>query len=173
MRVLAKIAWGIDQMSIWLGKSASWIAILLIAAICYEVVARYAFNAPTTWSLELGTFLFAGIWLFSGAYTHQSNAHVRVDILYSRLSPRGKAIIDTVTAPFVIIFCVVVIYQLIDSGIHSMHMNEHSPSQWGPPIWVIKMLLPVGAGLLSIQAIAIIVRNACLAVTGKELASWE
>ena len=63
----------------------------------------------------------------------------------------------------------VLIFQLVDYGLLSMKMVEHSPSQWGPPIWIIKMALPVGASLLALQCIAEIIRDFYTAITGKDL----
>jgi TRAP-type mannitol/chloroaromatic compound transport system permease small subunit len=169
MKPVVKLLHVIDRVSIWSGKIISWGTLVLMGAMAYEVVMRYVFNAPTIWSLELGTYLFTAIWLFSGAWTHQFHGHIKVDIIYERLSKRGKAIMDVCTSPFILIMMVIVILQLLDYGIFSMELREHSSSQWSPPIWVVKMLLPVGAIMLGMQCLAEIVRDFYKAVTGKEL----
>jgi TRAP-type mannitol/chloroaromatic compound transport system permease small subunit len=173
MKFLANFVHVIDTISVWAGKTASWVTLLLMASVCYEVIARYAFNSPTEWALEMGTFLFAAIWLFSGGFTHVSDAHVKVDIFYNRLSRRGKAIISTITAPFVIFFCVILIYELIIQGKLSFALKEHSSSTWGPPVYWLKMALPFGAFMFSLAALGGIFKHGTMAITGKELSSWK
>ena len=169
MKIVTRMVWVIERVSIWSGNTASWACVILIGTICYEVLVRYAFNKPTTWSLELGTFLFAAIWLFSGAWTHQYGSHVKVDLFYTRLSTRGKAILDLCTSPFVIAMMVVLVIQLFDYGLLSMKLRELSPSQWGPPIWIVKMALPVGASMLALQCVAKIIRDFHTVITGRTL----
>jgi TRAP-type mannitol/chloroaromatic compound transport system permease small subunit len=159
----------IDKINEWCGVSVSYLSLVLILAICYEVTARYVFNAPTIWAQETGSYLFAAIWLFAGGYTLRHDAHVRVDVLYNRLTPRGKAIIDTITSPVFFGMMGVLIWVTAKYAGLSINAGEHSPSLWGPPIYVIKTLIPIGGCLLLLQGIARFIRNLYRAITAKEL----
>ena len=70
----------------------------------YEVLARYVFNSPTNWVHESMFLMFGMQYLLSGAYAYKEDQHVRVDVLYSKLSTRGKAICDIITSVFFFIF---------------------------------------------------------------------
>src|SRR5680860_544067 len=85
----------ITQINRWLAIAASSLVFIMVAVISYEVVARYFFDAPTVWALELSTLLLGPYFLLAGPYFLHTAGHVNVDILYSKLSPRMAAIADT------------------------------------------------------------------------------
>ena len=78
------------------GVIAAWLIVPLIGAMCYEVIARYVFGAPTIWAYELTYLLTGAGWLLGMAYTLSRGAHIRIDIVYLNLSPRAQAWIDVV-----------------------------------------------------------------------------
>ncbi len=84
----------IDSISEWTGKTVRWVCLVLVVVVVYEVTARFVFNAPTLWAFETICMLLCTIGALGWAYTHRHHGHVRVDVLYTLLSPRGRAIID-------------------------------------------------------------------------------
>ena len=70
----------------------------------YEVIARFVFNSPTNWVHESMFLMFGMQYMLSGAYAYREDQHVRVDVVYAKFSPRGKAIADIVTSVFFFIF---------------------------------------------------------------------
>ena len=93
-----------ERFHIWLGYVCGAIAGIMGVTIVYNVIMRYIFRDPTFWSYELNQnllVLFAGM---SGAYVLIVGGHVRVDILYSRYSPKVRAVIDTITFTLALIF---------------------------------------------------------------------
>ena len=72
----------IDAMNTWIGKAFSWLIVGLTFAICYEVVARYAFRAPTAWAYDVSLMFYGTLFMMAGAYTLARNGHVRGDFLY-------------------------------------------------------------------------------------------
>jgi len=94
----------------------------------YLVVLRYIFNSPTIWAFEVSNFLFGGIIILGGGYLLLHKGHVSVDIIYNRLSVRGKAILDLCTAPLFFLFVGVLMWQGIDMFWTSLSRWEHSPS---------------------------------------------
>jgi len=77
-----------------------------------------------------------------------------MDILYNRLSLRGQAIIDLVTSIFFFIFVGLIVWTGWEAGWRSLQIGEASDSSWGPPIYPIKLIIPVGGFLLLIQGVA-------------------
>lgn len=162
---LEKVLTYIDLVSEWTGKAASYLVLLLTAAISYEVVARYAFNAPTLWAQEVSTYLFGSFFMLGGAYVMRHDGHVRVDMVYSRLSSRRKAIVDLVTFPiFFFLFVGVLVWEGSKMAIWSWSIWEHTQSPWSPPIYPLKTVIPVAALLLLLQGIARYVQDILLLI---------
>ena len=162
---LGKVLKFVDGMSEWTGKAASYLVLLLTAAISYEVVARYVFNAPTLWAQEVATYLYGSFFMLGGAYVMRHDGHVRVDIFYSRLSSRGKAIIDLITFPvFFFLFVGVLVWEGSNMAIWSWSIWEHTQSPWSPPIYPLKTVIPVAALLLLLQGIARYVHDILLLI---------
>ena len=86
----------VDSISLTTGNIARWFGFLLILVVVYDVVARYVFDSPTIWGYEVGIALGMSLYCFGYAYTESKRGHVRVDVFYIHMPPRGRAIIDTV-----------------------------------------------------------------------------
>jgi TRAP-type mannitol/chloroaromatic compound transport system permease small subunit len=84
----------IDTINEKIGALSSWLVIVLILIILFEVIARYVFNSPTTWAFSTMQMIGGAIIVLGWAYAQLHNSHIRVDIFYSYLSARGKALID-------------------------------------------------------------------------------
>jgi TRAP-type mannitol/chloroaromatic compound transport system permease small subunit len=73
------LAWAvraIDRFSEWTGVAVAWLMVPLIAAVVYEVVARYAFAAPTIWSFDLTYMLYGAMFMLGAAYALRIGAHI-------------------------------------------------------------------------------------------------
>lgn len=158
-----------DHISNWSGKIASFLILAMIVIVGYEVVLRYVFDRPTLWAHESAQFVFGAMSIMGGAYVLYRGAHVKMDVVYSRCSPRKKAILDLITAPIFFCFAVVLLWTSGEIAWESLQELERSNSQWRPPIYPIKMLIPVAALLLLLQGIAKFVRDIFTGITGKEL----
>jgi len=134
----------------------------------YDVIARYAFNAPTQFAFELTLFIWAYACLLGGGYVLLHRGHVNVDLFYSHLSPRGKAIIDICTAPIIFIFVGVLLWQGWTLFWNSFSFLEHSVvSRWNPPIYPVKIALPIGAALVLLQALVKLIRDIIIVAKGR------
>jgi TRAP-type mannitol/chloroaromatic compound transport system permease small subunit len=158
-----------DYLSIWSGRILAGLILIMAGIILYEVVARYLFNSPTIWGLELATMIFGTYILGAGAWTWYRGAHVRMDLFYDRWSKRTKAVIDVFSFPLVLLFLGVIFWKSSVYGIEAIRLMEHSHTVWGPPVYHWKMTLPVAILLMMLQGLADFLRNVTLAITGKEL----
>lgn len=149
-----------DRLSQWVGHAFAWCVVILTIGIAYEVVVRYAFRAPTTWSFDLGYMMYGAMFFMAGAYTLSRGGHVRADILYRLWSPRTQAKMDLLLY-FVFFFPGII--ALVISG------TSHAAESWGyrevsvfsptgVPIYPFKTLLPIGAFLLFLQGVAEVFR---------------
>ena len=87
----------IDRLNFWVGRFWALAIFVVTFAVLYEVVARTAFGQPTLWSNETTVYLSAVAYLIGGGYALLYRRHVRIDLIYDRLSPRTRARLDVVT----------------------------------------------------------------------------
>jgi len=169
MRMLRSMLQGIDNISESTGMIVRWLAIAMMLIAGFAVVARYAFNAPAIWAPELSGMLFGPYFLLGGGYVLRHNAHVSLDTLYVRLRPRVRAILDVITYLLFFYFTSLILVYGFNYAWESVAKFEHSTSVWGPPIYPIKVIIPLAAALMLLQGIARYIRSFHMAITGKEL----
>jgi len=155
---------GISEIS---GKVLMWLPWILMLIIMWEIVLRNIFNHPTIWAHELSIMVFAALTIMGGAYTLRYRAHVNMDLFYTRLSPRGKAILDIITFPLFLVFCVIILWFGWEFALRSVKDLEISQSNWAPPLWPIKLTIPLGALLLLLQGISNFLSDLYTVITGK------
>lgn len=154
-----RITDGIEWLNVKVGQFVAYWAVLSVFGYYYEVIARFAFNSPTNWLHESMFLMYGMQYMLAGAYAYQVDQHVRVDVFYTKFSPRGKAIADIVTSAFFFIFVgtlLVTSYRFAADGVAN---NEHSFTEWGVQYWPIKLMMPIGAGLLLLQGISKLMKD--------------
>lgn len=159
--LLAKIALKIENLSEKIGKSVSWLTFVLVLLVCFDVVSRYLFKSSSVAVQELEWHLFAVIFLLGAAYTFKHDEHVRVDLIYSRLSHKSQSLINILgTIIFLIPFCLMIIYASQTFVISSFNMGETSPDPGGLPArYILKAILPISFLLILFQSFALIIRS--------------
>ena len=166
---MKKVLAFIDRLSDWSGKLISFLALVIMFIIGYEVVARYIFNAPTMWGTEAMTILCGIYSIMGGAYTLYIGGHVNVDVVYAALPRRIGALIDVITAPLVFLFFVVVVWTGAVYGWESLGIKETTGTVANLPVYPVKVSLPVAAFLITLQAIAKLIRDVHFVITGKDM----
>lgn len=164
-----KWLWRIDAMSTFVGKTFAWLIVALTLHTAWEVVARYLFNRPSAWAFDLQLMYYGILFMMAGAYTLAKNGHVRGDILYGFLPPRGQAGIDLI---LYIVFFIPGVVALVWAGwnyaAESIAIQEHSSLMAnGPPIYPFKSFIPAAGFFLLIQGIAEIIRCVMCLRTGE------
>ncbi len=153
-RLLEKI----DRLIEYSGRFVSWLIILLLLTIVYDVFMRYLFGRGSIGLQEFEWHLFSVIFLLGAAYTLKHDEHVRLDILYrSRfMTDRLRAWIDVIGSVCLLLpFCLLVIISTWPFVSQAFVHNEISPDPGGLPArWLIKLMIPIGFALLMLQGIA-------------------
>jgi TRAP-type mannitol/chloroaromatic compound transport system permease small subunit len=159
--VLTKIIAGIDRFTEFCGKTVSWVSLLLVLIVFYDVITRYFFNYTTVVTIELEWHLFSLIFLLGAGYALKHDRHVRVDVFYTRFSERKKAWVNLLgSVIFLIPFCAIIIYSTIPFVQNSFYISETSPDPGGlPGRFLIKGAIIFGFVLLLIQAIGEALRS--------------
>ena len=87
----------IDKFTDRTGTVVSWLSIVLVAAVTYEVVARYVFNAPTIWAFDVTFMSYGALFMLGAAFALHKGAHIRTDFFWEAFSTRTKGIIDSIS----------------------------------------------------------------------------
>jgi TRAP-type mannitol/chloroaromatic compound transport system permease small subunit len=149
------------------GEFSAYWAVVAVFAYYYEVIARYAFNSPTNWVHESMFLMFGMQYMLAGAYAYKEDQHVRVDVFYTKFSPRGKAMADVFTSLFFFIFAGVMFWTSWRFAADSIGNNEHSFTEWGIQYWPIKLMMPIGAGLLFLQGVSKLIKDVTFLTRGR------
>jgi TRAP-type mannitol/chloroaromatic compound transport system permease small subunit len=149
----------VDRISEWSGVISGYVVIGVTIVTCYEVVLRYVFNAPTDWGLELTIYMCGAMYVLGGPFVYLRRTHVGLDIVYRRLSSRGKSISNAVSFLIVLPFCIVLIWTGGEFAWRSLVTGETSGTAWDPMIFPVRVLVPLGAFLLLLQGAAHFIRD--------------
>jgi TRAP-type mannitol/chloroaromatic compound transport system permease small subunit len=171
MRYFKFIVTLINNVNDWVGKIVSMLIFPMIFILLWEVIMRYVFNRPTIWAHELGAMLYAVSFLLGGAYALRWGAHVNVEIIYNRFSNRVRAVIDLVSWLFFYLFCGALLLESMVFAWRAVLRMELSETVWAPPIWPIKLCVPLGASLILLQGILKTIGDFITALTGRDLLS--
>src|SRR5688500_359429 len=165
----------IDKFTDTTGTWVAWLSLPLVAVVAWEVIARYAFYAPTIWSFDMTYMLYGTIFMLGAAYALHKGAHIRTDFFFETWSIRTRGVIDSVAYlglffPSLIVFLIV----SADEGWYAFVINETSEqTPWRPILWPFKMVVPLTCLLLMIQGVSEVIKSLHAALTGIELEHKE
>jgi len=149
----------IDSINTWACNIFRWVVLIITAVLMYEVIARYVFSSPTVWAGEVALQLFTLLVVMAGGYALLHDRHVRMDAIYSRLSPRGKATVDAVLFIAFLLFSSVLLWKFAQMGWTSIKVRELAATYFAPPLYPVKSTLAVGTFLLLLQGVAWFIRS--------------
>ncbi|MDZ7760503.1 MAG: TRAP transporter small permease subunit [Desulfovermiculus sp.] len=159
-----------DWITDWQGRIFAWTILIGTLQICYELVMRYFFNSPSTWGLEMTTYLCAVTYVMSGAFAEYHNAHIRVDIFYSNWSTRTRAFVDVfLTDLLLLMVCSIIVWQGWLWFWKAWSMGLTSGTIWDPPIWPMRLALVMGAFFFLLAGLSRMVQDAYTLFTGHKL----
>jgi TRAP-type mannitol/chloroaromatic compound transport system permease small subunit len=159
MSILRAFLKFIDAVNDRVGNLLSYFLFFFFVLLLMEVILRYFFNSPTVWANELAQMLFGAYAILAGGYILRTGGHVNVDILYSRLSRKQRAVLDIVTSSLFFLFCGMLLVYGGSLAWDSLARFEHSQSAWNPPLYPAKLMIPLAALLLMLQGLAKLIRD--------------
>jgi len=170
-----RIVRAIDRFTDTTGTWVAWLNIPLVLAVCYEVVARYGFNAPTIWAYDVTFMLYATIFMLGAAYALHKGAHIRTDFFFEKWSIRTRGVIDSVAyIAFFFPALGVFLYVSGAEGWYAFEIGETSEqSPWRPILWPFKMVVPLTCLLLMVQGVSETIKSVYAARMGIELEHKE
>jgi TRAP-type mannitol/chloroaromatic compound transport system permease small subunit len=170
-----RVVLAIDRFTDATGTLIAWLNVPLVAVVVYEVVSRYAFNAPTAWSFDLTYMFYGTVFMLGSAYALHKGAHIRTDFFFEKWSIRTRGVIDSV-AYLVFFFPSLALFLVVSAGEgwYAFEIGETSEqTPWRPILWPFKMVVPLTCLLLMIQGISETIKSVFAARTGLELEHKE
>ena len=160
MHILLAISRVIDKLNEKLASVADWLVLLSCLISAGNAFSRYAFSISSNAWLEIQWYMFGALVLLGASYTLRRNEHVRVDIVYSNLSTRRQIWIDIFGGIlFLLPATIILAYLSWPVFYNSWAQGEISTNAGGLVRWPIKIFLPIGFALLSLQGVSELIKR--------------
>jgi len=160
MKILLRLSRIIDGINGLMGKLLPWLVLAAVLISAANAVARKAFNLSSNAYLEVQWYLFAAVFLLGAGYAFLVNAHVRIDVLAGKLSMRVRNIIDMVG---ILVFLLPLCYFMIQLSwpyVWQAYVSGEISQNYGGLIrWPVYILVPLGFGLLGLQALSELIKR--------------
>ena len=159
--MLLKLEKAFDKFADFIGIITAIAMVLMILNVFYDVIMRYFFRSGSIAMQEMEWHLFSVIILLGVAYTLKEDGHVRVDVIYDRLTPKKKAMINMFGSIFFILpIAILVGISSIDNAVEAYQSMEQSGDPGGLPYrWIVKALIPLSFFLLIITTVGFFIKN--------------
>ncbi|WP_165445192.1 TRAP transporter small permease subunit [Bacilliculturomica massiliensis] len=169
MKALKKITQIIDTINEWAGSISAYSVIVLMVVVVFEVFSRRVFNQPTIWVYETTCFIYGFLIMMVAGYGLLHGSHVAVDLFSARLSERNQRILSIcMYLVFFFPFVTLMLPAAVKFTQTAWIMKEHSWSQWGPPVYPIKTVIPISLALLWIQGLSEVLKSVIYLMTNKK-----
>jgi TRAP-type mannitol/chloroaromatic compound transport system permease small subunit len=161
----------IDSINEWIGRSVAWLTLGCVLTCFTVVVLRYVFDVGFPWLQELYVWQHAAVFMAGAGYTMRHRAHVNVDVLYARMSPRRRAWLDILgTLFFLFPWLAILAVTSAPFVLSSWSIHEPSSTAGGMPgLYLLKSLLWVFCAVLFLQGLALIGRRTLFLAAGELL----
>ncbi len=152
---LEKLARALDAAVEVAGRFGGWCGFALLVVMAGNVLMRYLFNTGSVAMQELEWHLMAPVSLLCIAYAIKHEGHIRVDILYARMSRRAQQVIELISCLCALALCVIIVHLSIPYVMQAYNIGEGSPNPGGLPYrWIVKSMIPLGFFFLGLQSLA-------------------
>lgn len=158
----AALIGALERINDLVGRTVAWLALAMVAVTFLVVVLRYLFDLGWIALQESVTYMHALLFMLGIGYALRHDGHVRVDIFYQRLSPRGRAWVDLLgTLLLLFPVCLFIAWMAWDYVAASWAVAEASREAGGlPGVYLLKALILVMPALVMVQGLATALRNA-------------
>ena len=164
MRLLLKFADGIDALSEWIGQWLKWLVLFSSLISAFNALMRYTIHYSSNAWLEIQWYMFGAMFLLAAGYALKHEEHVRVDVFFSKMTPRQQAWLDVFGGIlFLMPTALIIAWMSIPMVRNSIAIMEHSSDPGGLLRWPIKICIPLGFVFLGIQGIAEIIKKYAIA----------
>jgi TRAP-type mannitol/chloroaromatic compound transport system permease small subunit len=150
----------IDALNEKVGFYTAYLILPLIGVVAYEVLMRYAFDAPTSWGFEMTTFIYGVHFILTLGFAHKHDGHVSIDVFEARLPKKTRTILRIISnlVLFVPTIGMLTIWSVLYAKTSWLGW-ERASSSWAPPVYPYKTLMALGFFLLFLQGVAKLIQD--------------
>jgi TRAP-type mannitol/chloroaromatic compound transport system permease small subunit len=160
MQGLLKMSGLIDRMNHGIGKAATWLVLIVVIISAGNAVVRYAINWSSNGLLEIQWYLFSAIFMLCASYVLLKNEHIRIDVIVGRFSPRTQNWIDVFgLLVFLLPMVLITLYFSWPVFMNAWTSGEISANPGGLVRWPVRLMLPLGCFLLTLQGISELIKR--------------
>jgi TRAP-type mannitol/chloroaromatic compound transport system permease small subunit len=149
----------VDGLSWFIGILAMNLVFVMMAVLLLDAVTRNVLNIPLHWCIEFAQFTLAAYYFAGGPYALKMDSHVRMDLIYDRLSHRGKARLDLLTSGCMLFYLTVLLIGSISSTLYAIEYDQRNFSMWNPSMIPIKVIMVLAIVLMILQSVSIIFKD--------------
>ncbi|MFH5925821.1 TRAP transporter small permease subunit [Roseomonas xinghualingensis] len=163
MKPLLAFSRVVDDINALLGRAADWMTLLACLISAGNAFMRYGISYSSNAWLEVQWYLFAGMVMLGASYTLYRNEHVRVDIVFGNVSERTRLWIDVFgIVVFLLPAMALLAWMTWPFFLDSWQRTEGSQNAGGLLRWPVKLLMPVGFFLITLQGISELIKRIAL-----------
>lgn len=160
MSVLLSLSRLIDALNERIGRWVYWLVLVTVLVSAGNAIMRYTFNMSSNAWLEVQWYLFSAIFLLCAGYTLLHNEHIRIDVVTGRFSRRTQAWIDVFgTLFFLLPMAAIIMWLSWPMFLDSYVRGEISADAGGLIRWPVKILVPAGFALLTLQGLSELIKK--------------
>ena len=160
MEALLRLSRSIDWLNERVGKTAAWAIVVAILVSAVNAIIRRVFGVSSNGWLELQWYLFGAVFMLCAAWTLRVNEHIRIDIISSRLSKRGRDRVDLIGHLFFLFpFVALMLWLSVPYFRNSYMSGEVSSNAGGLLIWPAKGLILLGFLSLAFQWLSELIKR--------------
>lgn len=158
--------WSFHTVAAWCRRINGALALLsagfivaIVLLTLYEIVSRYAFNAPTTWTFPISSYLLLYVIYTATAYALQEGAHVQVSVVVEWLPARARRVVDVVAHLLGLAFVVVLFWEVTRFTEIAFRLGSRDLSMLSVPLTLTTTIMPIGTALLCITYVVLVVER--------------
>ncbi len=157
---LRRLSEAVDGLNERIGRVVCWGIMIVMVLQVAQVILRKVFNNPQIWVWDINGQLTIAFSMLAGGYVLLHDSHVRMDLVYARLSPRKRIVVELITFPVFLFLFILVVWKGGEMAWHSWKILEKGRNlMWKPPIYPVKTTLFVGGVLLLLQGLSRFIKS--------------
>ena len=169
MRFFLAFADAVDRLTEQVGQTVKWLVLFSSVISAFNALMRYTIHYSSNAWLEIQWYMFGAMFLLAAGYALKHEEHVRVDVFFSKMTPKQQAWLDVFGGIFFLMpMALIIAWMSIPVVVNSYRIGEHSSDAGGLLRWPIKIVIPIGFVLLAIQGVAEIIKKYAIATGVRE-----
>lgn len=148
----------IDRLNARLGTFAMYLLYVMMGIMLFSSATKIM-HIPAIWTLEMAQFTLVAYYMLGAPWVLQTDANVRMDLIYARFTTKGRALTDVFTIFCLMFYLGVMLWGSFDSTVYSFSVGERNPTAWRPVLWPLKTIITFSFALMLLQASSLLLRD--------------